>query len=515
MAILYALFALGLAFAALLLRRASRADSVVGNEPPGPPGLPIVGNRISTIRVWKTLANIGRPYGPLYSLRIFGTKLLVVNSADTAHELFELRSAKYANRPLPKMIEMSGFDRGVALEHDPNLCRQGRKVIHSVFQPRELEKHTVTINKHLARYLRSLLQSPESYLAHTRLFTAAIMLEMSHGYEAVDNDDPIIREANVLVANFASASNPGGHLVDWLPFLSVLPEWLPFMDFKRTARRWREQYDAIATKAHEYVEEEIAHGTARPSMTSKMLLEDSEKVSREVIMYSAAQTYTGGADTSASTIAAFMLMMVRHPDVQAKGQAEVDGLVGFDPFRAEQERDRLRYVDAIFAEVLRVLPPIPAITREPSEDDIYNGLFIQKGTKMIENIWRVPPPDFCLMAMLHDEDVYPEPFLFKPERWAKVSKLEFDKHPMNVAFGFGRRVCPGRLLAEKLSFLAIASILSLFHISPAYDDAGNPIIPECEQTDGSIIFPLPFRCTIRPRTDECKKRIEELVAAFE
>ena len=44
------------------------------------------------------------------------------------------------------------------------------------------------------------------------------MLEMSHGYEAVDNDDPIIREANVLVANFASASNPGGHLVDWLPF---------------------------------------------------------------------------------------------------------------------------------------------------------------------------------------------------------------------------------------------------------------------------------------------------------
>ena len=39
--------------------------------------------------------------------------------------------------------------------------------------------------------------------------------------------------------------------------MSVLPEWLPFMDFKRTARRWREQYDAIATKAHEYVEEEI------------------------------------------------------------------------------------------------------------------------------------------------------------------------------------------------------------------------------------------------------------------
>ena len=39
--------------------------------------------------------------------------------------------------------------------------------------------------------------------------------------------------------------------------MSVLPEWLPGMQFKKNARKWREQYDEIAAEAHEYVEKEI------------------------------------------------------------------------------------------------------------------------------------------------------------------------------------------------------------------------------------------------------------------
>ena len=59
-------------------------------------------------------------------------------------------------------------------------------------------------------------------------FTAKIMLEMSHGYEAQSDDDPILREANILVANFAGATK-GGYLVDKLPFCEHDP-------FSRTLR---------------------------------------------------------------------------------------------------------------------------------------------------------------------------------------------------------------------------------------------------------------------------------------
>jgi cytochrome P450 len=42
--------------------------------------------------------------------------------------------------------------------------------------------------------------------------------------------------------------------------------------------------------------------------------------------------------------------------------------------------------------------------------------------------------------MLHDPDVYPDPFSFKPERFLKDGKLNPDvKDPTKIIFGFGRR----------------------------------------------------------------------------
>ena len=41
--------------------------------------------------------------------------------------------------------------------------------------------------------------------------------------------------------------------------------------------------------------------------------------------------------------------------------------------------------------------------------------------------------------MLHDEMVYPDPFAFRPERWKDITRADFDKHPQNVVYGYGRR----------------------------------------------------------------------------
>jgi cytochrome P450 len=45
-----------------------------------------------------------------------------------------------------------------------------------------------------------------------------------------------------------------------------------------------------------------------------------------------------------------------------------------------------------------------------------------------------------LRAMLKDDQVYPEPHEFKPERFLKNGKLDSSvRDPMDIAFGFGRR----------------------------------------------------------------------------
>lgn len=69
--------------------------------PPGPKGLPIVGNLfdIPRERSWLTYADWASTLGDVLYMEIFGSPLIILNSAKAATELFEKRSANYADRP--------------------------------------------------------------------------------------------------------------------------------------------------------------------------------------------------------------------------------------------------------------------------------------------------------------------------------------------------------------------------------------------------------------------------------
>jgi cytochrome P450 len=84
-------------------------------------------------------------------------------------------------------------------------------------------------------------------------------------------------------------------------------------------------------------------------------------------------------------------------------------------------------------------------------------------------------------AVLHDESVYPEPSQFKPERY-----LNPNLKPPDAVFGFGRRICPGRFMARSSMWIAIASVLAAYDISPVVDGDGVSQIPKEEYTVGVI-----------------------------
>jgi cytochrome P450 len=74
---------------------------------------------------------------------------------------------------------------------------------------------------------------------------------------------------------------------------------------------------------------------------------------------------------------------------------------------------------------------------------------------------------------------YPDPFSFRPERFIKDGKIDPDVIP---AFGFGRRICPGRHMAQASAWIAAASMLASFDIAKAVDADGSVIEPSGEYT---------------------------------
>jgi len=128
--------------------------------------------------------------------------------------------------------------------------------------------------------------------------------------------------------------------------------------------------------------------------------------------------------------------------------------------------------------------------------------------------------------MLHEPEIYPDPFVFNPERHLGD---EPQRDPRTICFGFGRRICPGMYLAEASAFSCVAMSLAVFTVGKALDEKYVPITPVLEHTDGiircvypssplyfiqrsSLSYPKPFKCVIKPRS---QRHVPSLQSLFE
>lgn len=113
-------------------------------------------------------------------------------------------------------------------------------------------------------------------------------------------------------------------------------------------------------------------------------------------------------------------------------------------------------------------------------------------------------------AFTHDPELYKDPMAFNPQRFLPTTQNPFSEpDPRSFVFGFGRRACPGRTLADANIFLLVAQSLAVFNISSSVHD-GHPPSTYPEFLPGLISHPAPFDLSICPRSDSHRKIIEEL-----
>jgi cytochrome P450 len=454
------------------------------------------------IKPWLTFAEWGEKYGAISHVEILGQHIIVLNSVKSAVDMLDKKGTVYSDRPiLPMGSELVGWKNALGLLPYGDHFRQYRKNISQIMGNRAaLDVYHPIEEIETRRFLKRVFSNPDQLQAHVRHTAGAVILRISHGYEVKENNDPFIDLADRVMDQFSRSTIPGAFIVDIVPFLANVPEWFPGAGFKRLAREWSQNLKEMVDVSYKFVKDQMDAGIAPISFTSNLLEGRTLSAEEEhIVKWSAASLYAGGADTTVSTIYSVFLAMTLFPDVQKKAQAEIDDVVGSDRFPSFTDRDSLPYTEALVKEVLRwnVVGPT-AIPHRVTEDDIHDGYYIPKGSVVIPNIW----------FMLNNPRTYANPSQFNPERFLDNNGKDPEPEPRTICFGFGRRICPGLHLADASVWISIVMSLAVFDISKVIEN-GVEITPEVDHTSGTISHPMPFKCSIKPRSAKAIALIQQ------
>jgi len=276
-------------------------------------------------------------------------------------------------------------------------------------------------------------------------------------------------------------------LCDAFPFIKALPAWLPGMGFKTDAAECRRLVVELVNEAYGHAKQQVVV----PSMVTDAIirhgLDDDSKDPElvQAIKDSAGTMCAGAVETTNATLMTFVYLMMKHPEVQQCAQANIDSVVGRQRLPDFEDRVSLPYVDAIMRETLRLHPVLPiGGPRATTEDDVYRGYYIPQGAIVVVNVWGIS----------HNEEKYPNPNMFMPERFLREDgTLNDDDIPW--VFGFGRRICPGKHVAGASLWSAMVCILALFRIEKTEGS------DEVKWATGLSSHPHPFPCKIVPRDE--------------
>ncbi|KAJ4365626.1 hypothetical protein N0V83_008246 [Neocucurbitaria cava] len=478
--------------------------------PPGPKGLPFVGNLFDfadTEAQRSKVIDWHKQYGDVFYTKIGGTDYIWLSSPKAVKDLMDKRSSIYSSRssaPLAQDVASAGR-RQLFMPYGPR-WRSIRKHSHDLLNLRASVKYQPVQDYESKVLLKELMESPDDFLLINRRYSASVIMLVTYGYRIPSFDDPLIKRIYGVLDRFTDMTAPGAHAIDSFPSLASLPQWM-LGNWRSFGQNIFKEDSAVYLDLWNRLKRETDAGTARDCFTKTFYLNDPAKsgIDDLAAAYTCGGLIEAGSETTGTTLNNFVLCMVVFPEAQKKAQEELDRVVGYDRLPTWEDEDKLPYVRGLIKEVLRWRPVNKfGMPHATSEDDWYEGYFIPKGSVAVLNWW----------AIHYDPDHYSDPAAFDPSRF--LSHTASAAHYMNSAdpndrdhftYGAGRRACPGIHVAERSLFINVARVLWGFNLNKK-----KGVEVTTEMMPGFFSVPKAFECDIKPRSErhaELMKRESE------
>lgn len=413
-------------------------------------GLKSAGKKIPSTRVdlkifqsdpVRVLYLMAKRFGPLVGLHLGQSFIYVVQHPDFARHVLQTRVANYRKSYGP-IAQVFG---------DSILITQGQKwqKLRKLSQPAFATARLRTMPPVIASATDAVLEDWE------RAAGSGAPLAIDRGVQQVTLNVVLGMLFNADIAAF------GPRIMDEVETALVIAARFAW-DVSGEVRRQRPDLDRRFTLAVQRVSrmtrdfmQRRGAVDAQPDDLLKMLFQARDdpafpemtdrQVRNEIVTFVIA-----GYETTATALSWTIRLLAEHPEVQARVKAEIDRLIG-DRVPDYEDLDRLPLIGAVFAEAMRLYPPVPMLSRFANEADSFEGTPIPKAMQIT----------ISAIAIHRRPELWERADAFWPDRFLPEHAKE--RYPFSyLPFSAGPRACIGHRFAMIEGPLVLARMLQRF-----------------------------------------------------
>jgi cytochrome P450 len=426
--------------------------SAGGRRPPGPKGLPILGNLLEIGRdVLGYYVQWVQQYGDIVALRFGAWPAVLLNRSEDIEHVLVKNHRNFIKFPLFFRHVEAIFGQGL-LTSEGEFWQRQRRLMAPAFQARPLAGYGEIMVRHTERMLETW-QPGDTRDAHTDMMALTLGVAAKTLFDAETDED---------VADIGQAFNAvTDEIAVRIPRLFRIPDAIPTPGNIRYLRGVR-RIDRLVARI---IQERRQHGGHRGDLLSMLIAardDDGQAMSDRQLRDEVITLLIAGHETTALALSWTWYLLSQHPDADAKLAAETHDVLGG---RAPTVDDlpNLRFVEQVVTEAMRLYPPAWGFGREAIADCEIGGYAIPAGTTIIVSPW-----------VLHrDPRHFERPTEFRPERWSGDLARRLPRFAY-IPFGGGPRICIGSRFAMMEAVLILATIAQRFRLEWQSD---HPVVP--------------------------------------
>lgn len=464
--------------------------------PPGPYGLPIIGNLLQLgTSPHVSLQELSKVYGDILSLRLGIRQVVCVNSFDTVKEAVNCHALS-GRPPLYSFEISSNGGRSCIFSTYSQLYQHNKKTVakalHSTLENVERLNFLAADE---GKSLVAELIKKESQPVHPNPFIKTTVINFAFRMTFGDSHDKNLKtelQRLIEVSVDFLENSAAGNILDFMPWLYfLLKEQAQKMKAaNQTLREFVRRILNICRVNETHLREksvasamiEIIRNNTE-SEVGRYLSESDQEILRDeeaLLTTLVTDVFAASLETVAATLCWSLPYLVLDQNLQQQLYDELNQQLGpqVDCPRIE-DRAKLPLLQATVLELLRLSTVLPfGLPHYAMDDTSLSGYRIAKGTVVMLNLW----------AANRDPKKFEQPNKFNPHRFLNEDgQMRQDYYSHYLSFSGGARRCIGASLAKAELFLLLGTLLKKVRFSPA------DTLPDMEGKFGLSLRPKDYK----------------------